>query len=121
MAASMLAASADRNEAWATWETFNAPAVLPFGFPLPLPGTVTAGAADATTGDGKPACTESLVLGCSGGMRFTVHWIERRLPSRCSALQIENGSFCRMPSSTNLSRTIGGTYMTRSSMSEYIT
>src|ERR1035438_1326514 len=36
MAASMFAASADRNEAWATWEPFNARAVLPFGFPVAI-------------------------------------------------------------------------------------
>jgi DDE family transposase len=34
---------------------------------------------------------------CSTSMRLTAHSRKRRLPSRRSALQIENGSFCRMP------------------------
>src|SRR5215469_16008671 len=58
---------------------------------------------------------EAALCGC------TIQSTKYRLPSRRSARQMLKGSFCRIPSSSSLSRTIGGTYITRPSVSEYMT
>src|SRR6516165_7368498 len=111
-AASMLAVSAARNAVSAVLELAVALAGLPFPFPLPLPLPFAllrapllpfTGRPDVSACAGVPCATAAEPLGC------TTQSINRQLPSRRSARQMANGSFGRMPSSTSLSRTIGGT------------
>src|SRR5579863_6412432 len=124
MAASMLADSAARSVAWAPLDPFVAPVALSFDLAVPLPLALAPGLRAVLDAAAEPWLSWFIGVGthgCSTSIRLTAHSRKRRLPSRRSALQIENGSFCRTPSSISLSRTIGGRYMTRSSLSEYIT
>src|ERR1035441_1270279 len=60
--------------------------------------------------------------GCRGSsILLTRHSIQRLFSSRSSALQISKTSRARIPSSWICFATTGGTYMTRSPSSEYIT
>src|SRR6516225_2234219 len=122
----MLAANAVRSVASALPEPFGAQTALPFGLAVPLLPTPVPAELPELDPTAEAwllgfADADAWAHGCSASMRLTAHSRKRRLPSRRSALQIENCSFCRMPSSINLSRTTGGTYMTRSPVSEYIT
>src|SRR6516164_4527647 len=119
-AASMLAVSAARNAVSAVPNLIGALAALPF--PLPLPFGLTRAPLPPSAGEpGGSPCTVALCAGAAELSGCTTQSTNRRLPSRRSARQIANGRFCRMPSSISLSRTSGGTYITRPSVSEYIT
>src|SRR5271165_5577523 len=121
-AASMLAVSAARNAVSADPDLVDTLADLPFPLPLLLPFGLTRAPLSPFTGEpGVSPCEVTIWGGAAETSSSKTQSTKRRLPSRRSARQIANGSFCRIPSSTSLSRTTGGTYMTRPSVSEYIT
>ena len=87
---------------------------LPLPLPLPLPlGLTNAPLSPFTVEPCTLLFVSALRVAAAEPSGCTTQSTKRRLPSRRSARQIANGLCCRMPSSTNLSRTIGEIWFTR--------